>query len=66
MVSLVRKRRRFTTRQIETALEVLRESDIVRKWVQSQANFLGVDLNTPEGAAFLEKNSTKMARRLLK
>lgn len=56
---------RFTKKQIETAIEVLKASSMVRKWVKSQADFLGIDLDTPRGQEFYEKNATEYAHRLI-
>ena len=66
MVNLVKRpRRRFTKRQIETAVEVLKETRMVRRWVESQAKFLKVDLSTPQGKEFFERETAFAARRLI-
>ena len=50
-------RRKFTKRQLETAVEVLKECRTVQKWVRAQANFLGIDLTTPEGEEYLDRET---------
>lgn len=56
----------FTPDQIETAIQVTMYSKIVYNWVVSEADFLGVDLNTPEGHEFFKKNAREAALRLIR
>lgn len=60
------KKSKFTEREIETALRVVMESQAVRNWVTSEASFLGVDLNTPEGQEFYRQQSRAAAERIIK
>ena len=55
----------FTKHQIETAILVLMESAQVRNWVEGQAKFLGVDLQTPKGKEFWEREARAAALRLI-
>ena len=60
------KKSSFTKHQIETAILVLMESAQVRNWVESEAKFLGVDLQTPEGKEFYAREARAAAERLIK
>jgi len=62
----VRKRAKFTKHELETAIRVLMKSRRVTNWVKSQAEFLGVDLNTPAGQEFYERNARAYAETLIK
>ena len=57
---------KFTKHQIEVAISVLMESKIVRNWVKSEAKFLNVDLNTPRGRLFYEREARAAAERFIK
>lgn len=56
----------FTPEQMETAVQVAMYSKSVYNWVVSEAEFVGVDLNTPAGREFFKKNAREAAERLLK
>jgi hypothetical protein len=56
----------FTPNQIETAILVMMESKSVKGWVQGQAKFLNVDLNTPKGEEFRLRVGREEATRLVK
>ena len=62
----MRGKAKFTKRQRENAIEVLMQSRIVRNWVESQAKLLGIDLNTPAGHEFFEREARAQAERLIK
>lgn len=55
----------FTGHQIETAILVLMESAQVRNWVESEAKFLGVNLQTPQGKEFWQREARAAAMRLI-
>lgn len=55
-----------TKRQIEAAVKVLMQSEYVGNWVRSEAKFLGVDLDTPEGKNFFDRVAREMAERLVR
>jgi len=57
---------KFTKHQIEIAISVLMESKIVKNWVKSEAKFLNVDLNTPRGRLFYEREARLAAERFVK
>jgi len=57
---------KFTKHQIGVAISVLMESRIVRNWVKSEAKFLNVDLNTPQGREFYQREVRLAAERLTK
>ncbi len=59
-------RSKFTRHQIEVAISVLMESRIVKNWVKSEAKFLEVDLNTPQGREFYEREARAAAERFIK
>jgi len=42
------------------------KAKIVRNWVESEAKFFGVDLDTPKGKIFFEQNARAMAERLIR
>ena len=56
----------FTPEQMETAIQVVMYSKTIYNWVVSEAEFLGVDLNTPTGHEFFKKNAREAALRLIK
>jgi len=62
----MRKRAKFTKHEIETAIRVLMQSRMVTNWVKSQAKYLEVDLNTPAGQEFYEREVRAAAERLIK
>ncbi len=62
----MRGKTKFTKRERENAIKVLMESRIVKNWVKSQAKLLGVDLNTPAGHEFFEREARAQAERLIK
>ena len=62
----MRGKAKFTKRERENAVKVLMESRIVRNWVESQAKLLGIDLNTPAGYEFFERESKTQAEKLIK
>ena len=59
-------RSKFTKHQIEVAISVLVESRIVKNWVKSEAKFLNVNLNTPQGREFYQREARIAAERLIK
>jgi len=62
----VRKKAKFTKHELETALRVLMQSRMVTHWVKSEAKFLGVDLSTPAGQEFYERETRAAAEKLIK
>ena len=62
----MRKRANFTKHELENAIRVLMQSRIVTNWVKSEAKVLGVDLSTPEGQQFYERETRAHAERLIK
>ena len=62
----MRGKAKFTKRERENAIKVLMESRIVKNWVESQAKLLGIDLNTPVGREFFEREARAQAERLIK
>ena len=56
----------FTPDQIETAIQVVMYSKAVYNWVVSEAEFIGVDLNSAEGREFFCKNAREAALRMIK
>ena len=62
----MRKRANLTKYELENAIKVLMQSRIVTNWVKSQAKFLGVDLSTPAGQEFYERETRAAAERLIK
>ena len=63
---MTKLRRKFTKRQLETAVEVLKECRTVQRWVRAQANFLGIDLTTQAGEEYLDKQTTIAAWRIVR
>ena len=59
-------RKRFTKHQIETAIQVLIESSMVRNRVIGEARFLGVDLDSADGTEFMERELRRYAEILIK
>lgn len=62
----MRKRANFTKHELETATRVLMQSRVVTGWVKSQAKYLGVDLSTPAGQDFYERETRAYAEKLIK
>jgi len=62
----VRKRAKFTKHELETTIRVLMQSRRVTNWVKSQAEYLGVDLSTPAGQEFYERETRAAAERFIK
>ena len=62
----MRKRANFTKHELQNAIKVLMQSRIVTNWVKSQAEFLGVDLSTPAGQEFYERQARAYAEKLTK
>ena len=56
----------FTPEQMDTAVQVVMYSKMVYNWVVSEAEFIGMDLNTPEGHIFFRKNAREAALRMIK
>ncbi len=56
----------FTPDQMETAVQVVMYSKVVYNWVVSEAEFLGVGLNTSEGRVFFKQNAREAALRLIR
>jgi hypothetical protein len=56
----------FSPLQVEQAIQVLMFSKIVYNWVVSEAEFLGIDLNTPTGKEFFKKHAREAAMRLIR
>lgn len=56
----------FTPEQMEAAIQVMMYSKSVYNWVVSEAEFLGVDLNSTEGREFFRKNAREAAIRMIK
>jgi len=63
---MTKHRRSFTKRQLETAVEVLKECRTVQKWVRAQAKFLGIDLTTAAGKEYLERETEIAAWRIVR
>lgn len=61
----MKKKAKFTKHELETAIRVMMESRIVKNWVKSQAKFLGVDLSTPTGQEFYERETRAAAERYI-
>ena len=59
-------RNKFTRHEKEIAIEVLMESSMVRHWVESQAKFIGVDLSTPQGQEFYDRERRAYAEKIIK
>jgi len=51
--------------RFDIALEVLRETKIVRNWVLSELRFMEVDVNSPEAKKLIENLKDKYARMIL-
>ena len=62
----VRKKAEFTKHELEIAVRVMMKSRIVTGWVKSQAKILGLDLSTPAGQEFYERETRAQAERLIK
>lgn len=56
---------KFTQHQVDTAIEVLMDSDYVNNWVSGELKAYGVDEDSTEGKRFKEKRSREIALKLL-
>ena len=57
---------KFTKHELETAIRILMQSRGVTRWVKSQARFLKVDLSTPAGQEFYERETRAQAEKLIR
>lgn len=57
---------KFSRHDIETTIRVLMETRAVKNWVESEAKFIGVNLDSLEGQEFYKRESRKAAERILK
>ena len=62
----MKKKAKFTKHELETTTRVIMQSRIVTNWVKSQAEYLGVDLSTPAGQEFYERNARAYAETFTK
>ncbi len=60
------KKSSFSKHQIETTILVLMESTQVRNWVEAEAKFLSVDLQTPQGKEFWAREARAAAERIIR
>ena len=58
--------KKFSKIQIDTAVEVLSKSRIVRNWGKNMAKAFGVDITTDRGKLWYEKKCEEVARNLLR
>ena len=58
--------KKFTRKQIETAVEILSQSQFVLNWCKNEASVYGVATDTPEYEKFVKEKSRQYARRLLR
>jgi len=63
---MAKKEVKFSRHELETTIRVLMESQAVKNWVSAEAKFLGVDLDTPAGKVFWEREARAAAERLMK
>jgi hypothetical protein len=57
--------KKFTKHQLETAIEVLMETDLIRKWAVGELRAYGVPENTPEGRKFVLEQRRKIAEKIV-
>lgn len=57
------KRPQFTIEQINTAVEVMKYSKIVRNWVLSELRAYGIDPTSAKGQSFIAREMEKAARK---
>ena len=62
----MRNKAKFTKHELDIAVRVFMETSMVKNWVKSQAKLLGVDLNTPAGHEFLNREARAQAEKLIK
>lgn len=55
-----------TPKNLEIAVEVMRHSSMVKRWLEGEAFAFGMDINSAKGKAFAEKRGKELAQRLLK
>lgn len=56
---------KFTKRQVEAAIQVLKESDLVRHWALGELRAYGVNPDSPAGQEFFSKKTEEIARKIL-
>jgi hypothetical protein len=56
---------KFTQHQIDTALQVLMESKLVRNWALGELHAYGLDENTTAGAKFLLEKTKEIALKII-
>lgn len=57
------KRPQFTMEQINTAVEVMKYSKIVRNWVLSELRAYGIDATSTKGQKFIAREMENAARK---
>lgn len=61
-----RSKKKFTKAQIETAIQVLMETDMVKNWAEGELRAFGVQPDAAAGAKFIEEQKRKVAERIVK
>lgn len=57
---------KFTRAEIDTAIKVMAESSMVKRWVEGQARAFHVRLDTIPGKLYYKRECVAAARRLIK
>jgi hypothetical protein len=55
----------FTKRQLDVAIRVLMETDLVKRWAEGELRAYGIGKDTPEGKNFLLKERRKQAEKII-
>lgn len=63
---MTRNSKGFTQHERDTAIRVLMKSEAVQEWLKGTARAYDVDLDTPEGKRFAEREGRKHAEKLIK
>ncbi len=56
---------KFTKNQVDTAIEVLMESDYVNNWIKGELKAYSVDESSKEGQDFISKRKIEIARKII-
>lgn len=60
------ERERITSHDRQTAVRVMAQSRYVRRWVLSEAKYLGIDIDSPTGKQFLKDQAEALAKRIIR
>jgi len=55
----------FNRRQIDSAIKVLAETDLVKNWASGELKAYGMSIDTPAGQKFYDEKRLEQAQRII-